>query len=199
MVFMALPKHDYDGDGFYDEILTLSMQGLTNAEIADSLSLDPETFSTMKNGKYIGWNEEENARRSARILNVLARGRRKVIAAIRGRYLKAALGGIKTKNVQKLMKPVLDENGNNTGENIVIQISETEFESSPNIQALTTLLYHYDPEWRRVQRGEPDPEEASATTDDGLNIEAWIAKESEMCAAAEEVINAGNDGEHNNP
>ena len=46
---MARPKKfDYDSDDFYDEILALSMQGLTDAEIADALddkfgvSLSPE-------------------------------------------------------------------------------------------------------------------------------------------------------------
>ena len=35
---MARPKKfDYDSDDFYDEILALSMQGLTDAEIADAL------------------------------------------------------------------------------------------------------------------------------------------------------------------
>lgn len=52
---MARPKKfDYDSDDFYDEILALAMQGLTDAEIADSLadkfgvSLSPDVFSTMK-------------------------------------------------------------------------------------------------------------------------------------------------------
>ena len=36
---MARPKKfDYDSDDFYDEILALAMQGLTDAEIADSLA-----------------------------------------------------------------------------------------------------------------------------------------------------------------
>lgn len=57
---MARPKKfDYDSDDFYDEILALAMQGLTDAEIADSLadkfgvSLSPEAFSSMKNGCYV--------------------------------------------------------------------------------------------------------------------------------------------------
>lgn len=47
------PKFDYDSDDFYDEILALSMQGLTDAEIADNLedkfktSLPPEVFCCM--------------------------------------------------------------------------------------------------------------------------------------------------------
>ena len=82
---MARPKKfDYDSDDFYDEILALAMQGLTDAEIADSLadkfgqSLSPEVFSTMKNGCYANWTEKENQRRSARFNKVLARGRRKI-------------------------------------------------------------------------------------------------------------------------
>lgn len=55
---MARPKkfdYDYEDDDFYDEIIVLAMQGLTDAEIADSLadkfgvSLSPEAFSSMKN------------------------------------------------------------------------------------------------------------------------------------------------------
>lgn len=48
------PKFNYDSDDFYDEILALSMQGLTDAEIADALedkfktSLSPEAFCSMK-------------------------------------------------------------------------------------------------------------------------------------------------------
>ena len=70
---MARPKKfDYDSDDFYDEILALSMQGLTDAEIADALddkfgvSLSPEVFNCMKNGNYDKWSDEENERRSAR-------------------------------------------------------------------------------------------------------------------------------------
>jgi hypothetical protein len=56
---MARPKKlDYDSDDFYDEIIGIAMQGLTDAEIVDSLadkfgvSLSPDVFSTMKNGCY---------------------------------------------------------------------------------------------------------------------------------------------------
>ena len=102
---MARPKKfDYDSDDFYDEILALSMQGLTDAEIADALddkfgvSLSPEVFNCMKNGNYDKWSDEENERRSARLAKVLARGRRKINSIVRGAYLKAALGGKKIKN-----------------------------------------------------------------------------------------------------
>lgn len=64
---MARPKKlDYDSDDFYDEIIGIAMQGLTDAEIVDSLadkfgvSLSPEAFSSMKNGCYVNWTETEN-------------------------------------------------------------------------------------------------------------------------------------------
>lgn len=178
---MAPPrKHDYDSEEFYQDIFGFAMQGFNDAEIADALDLDPEAFNCMKNGKYIGWDNDENKTRGDRILKVLARGRRKVNAIVRGRYLKAALGGIKTKNVSTVKRPVYDRE---TGERIqdeVVQISESELESPPNIQALSTWLYHHDPEWRKIQRGQ-DVEAADIPVDveQGVDIDAWIRKETE--------------------
>lgn len=192
---MAKPKYDYDGDDFYLSIHAFALQGMTNAEIADAMDLEPEVFSTMKNGKYAQWSAEDNANRSARINKVLARGRRKTLALVRGAYLKAAIGGKIVRNVSTKKRPVLDENGEpeydvvvdpktnkekRTMRTVVAEISETEFEQPPNIQALSVWLHHHDPEWRRVDKGEPDPEDEANTTDNGLNIEAWIAKEGEL-------------------
>lgn len=102
---MARPKKlDYDSDDFIVEIIGIAMQGLTDAEIVDSLadkfgvSLSPEAFSSMKNGCYVNWTETENQRRSARFIKVLARGRRKITSIVRGAYLKGALGGKKIKS-----------------------------------------------------------------------------------------------------
>ena len=183
---MAKPKFDYDSDDFYDEILALAMQGFNDAEIADALgdkfgnSLDPETFNTMKNGSYIGWNKEQNERRGSRILKVLARGRRKVTGIVRGRYLKAALGGIKTKNIQRVKKPIYDDQGNLADE-VVVQISESEFESSPNIQALATWLYNHDPDWRKIQRGmDVEAQDIPTNIEQGVDIDKWIKKETEL-------------------
>lgn len=168
---MARPrKFDYDSDDFYDEIMALAMQGLNDAEIADSLdvkfgvSLSPEVFNTMKNGNYAQWSEEENKIRSERLNKVLARGRMKVLGIVRGRYLKTALGGIKTKNkttqyakckcLCEGLKPDCELCG---GTGIVVSkdraiITETEIELAPNMQALATWLYHHDPEWRKVEK-----------------------------------------------
>jgi hypothetical protein len=183
---MARPrKFDYNSDDFYDEILALAIQGLTDAEIADALedkfgqSLDPEVFNTMKNGNYVHWSEEENARRSERLKKVLARGRRKTTSAVRGAYLKAALGGKKVKS-KTVVKRRLKVDGVYTDDE-EIQTSETETELPYNIQALATWLYHHDPEWRKVQRKQ-DTDAADVPTDvkRGIDIDAWIKKEVEQ-------------------
>ena len=151
---MARPKKfDYDSDDFYDEILALSMQGLTDAEIADALddkfgvSLSPEMFSCMKNGNYEAWSDEENERRSARLSKVLARGRRKINSIVRGAYLKAALGGKKIKNKTVTTRKL-------------------------KIDALSTWLYHHDEEWRKVEKKQEDDEDVSSNG--SIDIEKWI-------------------------
>ena len=150
---MARPrKFDYDSDDFYDEILALSMQGLTDAEIADALedrfgqSLDPETFTSMKNGNYHRWSDQENEQRSARIVKALARGRRKTNTLVRGAYLKGALGGKKIKT-RTVVTRRLKLDGIYTDDE-EIQTSETESEMPYNMQALATWLYNHDEEWR---------------------------------------------------
>lgn len=192
---MAPPKkHDYDAEEFYQDIFGFAMQGFNDAEIADALDLDPETFTCMKNGNYIGWNEEDNKRRGDRILKVLARGRRKVNAIVRGRYLKAAIGGIKTKNVSTVKRPVYDPATGLKIEDQVVQINEAEFESPPNVQALATWLYHHDPDWRRVQRGlDTEASDVPENVEHGIDIDAWIRKETEAKAEEEGDSTANSD------
>lgn len=180
---MAKPKFDYDSEDFYEEIMALAMQGLTDAEIADGLearfgqSLHPDVFGSMKNGTYAGWTDEENERRSAHIYRVLARGRRKITGIVRGVYLKAAIGGKKLKNKSTTTRHLRDEDGNLTGKD-EIQIVESEYEQGPNMQALAVWLYHHDPQWRAVERGgEPDTDGDSAKVAKGVDIEAWIKRE----------------------
>lgn len=179
---MARPKKfDYDSDDFYDEILALSMQGLTDAEIADALddkfgvSLSPEVFNCMKNGNYDKWSDEENERRSARLAKVLARGRRKINSIVRGAYLKAALGGKKIKN-KTVTTRKLKIDGVYT-EDEEIQTTEGETELPPNMQALSTWLYHHDEEWRKVEKKQEDDEDVPNSTTKGVDIDAWIRKE----------------------
>lgn len=185
---MSKAKHNYDSEDFYIDIGSYAVQGMNDAEIADAMNLDPETFTCMKNGNYIGWNEENNKRRGERIQKALARGRRKITALVRGAYLKAALGGKRVKNVASSKRPLFNDDGTPLLEEVdgkmqqayqIMQVNETEYEQAPNVQALATWLYHHDPEWRRIQKGEPDPEDI-ANTEGGIDIEKWIAKENEV-------------------
>lgn len=175
-------KFDYDSDDFYDEILALAMQGLTDAEIADSLadkfgvSLSPDVFSTMKSGCYANWTEKENQRRSARFNKVLARGRRKITSIVRGAYLKGALGGKKIKSKTVLRRKL--RIGGEYTEDEEIQTSETESEMPYNMQALATWLYHHDSEWRKTERRQDeDASDVPTNVDKGVDIDAWIKKE----------------------
>lgn len=182
---MARPrKFDYDSDDFYDEILALAMQGMTDAEIADALqdkfgeSLSPDVFGSMKNGNYAMWSEEENERRSARINRVLARGRRKIVSIVRGAYLKAALGGKKIKS-KSVVRRKLMVDGQYTDDE-VIQTTESEQEMPYNVQALSTFLYHHDPEWRKVERKQDaDASDIPQDIKKGVDIDAWIKREIE--------------------
>ena len=96
-----MAKFDYDDIAFYQEVFRLASQGMTDGEIADGLrekfgeTLSPSTFSSMKAGRYAAWSDDENARRSEQLREAIERGSRRLLAAIKGRYLKVALGGIK--------------------------------------------------------------------------------------------------------
>lgn len=171
-------KFNYDSDDFYDEIYALSMQGLTDAEIANALEdkfgekLSSDTFGKMKNGNYTGWSEKDNKRRSERICRVLAHGRMKVNSIVRGMYLKAALGGKKLKNISQTKRHLRLSDGTMTNDEEV-QTTESEIELPPNIQALSTWLYHHDPEWRKVERKQDDDEIPKVTVH-GIGIDEWI-------------------------
>ena len=186
---MAKAKYDYDGEAFYKVIAVSAANGMTDAEIADTLELEPETFSRMKNGKYEGWDDAQNERRSLRICQYLARARRKVNALVRSRYLKAALGAIKVKSSQSRRvsqrcsvcggtDPECEECGG-TGVQYLTDkqvITENEQETPPNIQALATWLYQHDEEWRRVQRGQEN-EDIPVDIDHGIDVDRWIEEE----------------------
>lgn len=165
---MMKPKHNYACDKFYEDVFAFSFQGLTDAEIADGLNLTPEVFSRMKNGKYEGWNEEENATYGERLSQVLVRGRRKVNSIVRGAYLKGALGGKKIKSItnrfvqEKCVCEGKEKKCSVCGGTGWIQLTdraisqETEAELPPNMQALSTWLYHHDEEWKNAEVSKVD-------------------------------------------
>ena len=194
---MAKPKFNYDGEDFYKEIYALAMQGLQDAEIAynlgDSLGvandengvpyyneargLSPDVFNKMKNGTYEGWNEEENKRRSERISRELAHGRAKILGIVRGRYLKAALGGIKIKSHSQRKRYNII-NGEKDELNMVMEETDSMSETAPNMQALANFLYHHDPQFRNIQKGIEDGD-INIKVKNGVSISAWLEKENE--------------------
>ena len=195
---MAKPKFNYDSESFYKEIYALAMQGLNDGEIAYSLGdnlgvdtdedgkvstnsingLTPTTFSEMKAGKYKGWTEEENKRRSARISEELAHGRARILGIVRGRYLKAALGGIKVKGkvVRKRYNVV---NGVPDMNNRIEDVTESESETAPNMQALANFLYHHDVEFRNIQKGIEEGD-VQIKVKNGVSISAWLERENDL-------------------
>lgn len=164
------PKHDYDGDEFYDQAFYWAFNGASNSEIASMLDLSADVFGCMLNGNYNKWNDEQNERRSKRLARVLASAREKINMKVRGKYLAAALGGIKVKS--KTTRYIRGEE-----DQTMEVVQETETELAPNMQALSTWLYHHDPEFRKVQRGAEPTESVAANVNNleqGVNIAAWI-------------------------
>jgi hypothetical protein len=164
------PKHDYDDDEFYDQVFYWAFNGANNSEIASMMDLNADVFGCMVNGNYNKWNEEQNESRSQRLARVLASAREKINMKVRGKYLQAALGGIKVKS--KTTRYIKGEE-----DTTMEVVQETETELAPNMQALSTWLYHHDPDFRKVQRGY-EPSESTAAhagnIEQGVNIAAWI-------------------------
>ena len=179
----AEPAYDYESDEFYDAIFELAFQGATDAEIPMLLSerlgrtITDERFANMKSGTYAVWTPEENERFSKRIKQVLTRARLKINYIVRGRYLKAALGGIKLKSKTTVSRRMRID-GILT-DDTEIQTSTTESETAPNIQALTTWLNHHDKDWRKAQMGDFGDEDGDGDIEvkKGIDIDAWIRKE----------------------
>ena len=164
---MFKPKHDYDGNDFYKTIEGFAMSGFTDAEVANELDIEADVFGKMKNGNYGGWNKKQNKERSARICRVLARARTKTTAIVRGRYLKAALGGIKINS--KVNRRMRLPDGTLSDEE---EVQTSEQELPPNMQALSTWLYHHDPEWRKIERKQDG--DSSLYRENGIDIEKWM-------------------------
>lgn len=184
----AVKKYNYDDDEFYDEILMLAMRGYTNSEIGDMLDIAGDTFNHMLIGKYAGWTEQENIERSARMNKMLERGRKRIVGSLRGMYIRMALGKHSVKSVSKKYVedrcecggsdefcPICGGLGKVTRTDKWITM-ETEADLAPNMQALGVLLYHYDPEWRAIERNTDDkPKVPKSET--GISIEKWINAE----------------------
>lgn len=152
---MAKPKFNYRGDEFYMEIMALAMKGLTDSQIAFSLSekfgqtLTASVFNKMKNGKYEGWSDNLNKKYGSRISQALTHGREKINSIVRGSYLKSALGGKKIKTKSTVIRKIRTSDGTETDAQ-EIQETHTEQELAPNMQALSTWLFNHDKEWKKA-------------------------------------------------
>lgn len=113
------------------------------SNIPDSLAY--ETFSRMKNGKYDGWTEQENALRSMLICQVLERARSKLCLVYKGVYDKLALGKWKTKSKTTTTSSKVNKDGERYEDTVT---TETEQDLAPNLQALTMWRFHHDKEFR---------------------------------------------------
>lgn len=179
------PNHDYDSENFYLAIEALATRGYYDKEIADELGLDPDVFSTMKVGRYRGWDKEQNETRSKRIKETLNKARRKTNSLVRSTFLKMALGAKKVVNVtrryiedrcecggQDPMCPYCGGTGKVVTQKAIVQ--ETEVECPPNMQALGLWLHHHDPEWVATESGATETQDV-AETHKGINIAEWIS------------------------
>lgn len=169
-------KNDYDSDDFYDEVFFLAFNGASDAEIACAFDITPTYFSLIRNGKVVKWTDEENARRSARLVKVLERARKKIAQAIKGKYLAAALGGQDVESVSTTTRMVRMAGSETPVE--VVQETRTKTKTLPNMQALATLMFHYDKDWRKVQRGlDDETQDIPTNIETGIDIHRWIERE----------------------
>lgn len=187
----------YDTDRFYSILSALGKKDATDKEIAAALNIAPETFSRMKNGKYEGWTDKQNVERSERICQVLTRARASLITALKDSYIKLATGNAKsttTRFVQaRCMCNGSDRECPACGGTGYIALTDRaivmEQQLPPNAQAITTLLRHYSPEWRKGE--EECDNDLGFTPTNGIPISKWI--ELEMTQGNKENLEKMND------
>lgn len=190
-------RYDYDDESFYKQVERLASGGLSDAEIAKSLGFTRDYFAQMKNGRLPSWTDEQRERRGEALRRALQEGRLSVTAALRATYLNTALGKVVTrqKSVRRQAMPCECGGGDpdcpdchGTGRVMVVTgEQEAEVQQPPNLQALTTLLEAYAPDWRQAYT----PEETEAES--GINIEQWIEKEMSVRTDDGDEIKDGED------
>ena len=101
--------------------------------------------------------------------DVLSRARCTINSLVRAKFLAMALGGIKTKNTT--VRKLRDRDGNLTGEE---EVQVVEGELAPNLSAQMTWLYHYDEDWRKVERKQDEDADIPKDIEHGITIDSWI-------------------------
>ncbi|MCC8037280.1 MAG: hypothetical protein LIP02_03970 [Bacteroidales bacterium] len=192
---MANPKHDYDSDEFYALMQRAASVCAYDKDVALILDIDVETFTSMKNGNYIGWTDKQNERRSKKILKVLARARSQANMKAWDCVMKLGFGATKSRSrsirgaglrchCKGKNKDCPDCRGTGwmmaDNEDAGVIVQETETETPPSLQALSLWLHHHDPNYRVISRGGEVADEDVDYSSDGLDIDAWIKKENEL-------------------
>ena len=152
-------KYDYTGEEFLSSVESYAKKGFTDKEIAIAMNINVTYFSELKNS-------------ISEISDVLARGRAKINAAVRAKFLAMAMGGIKTKSTTK--RKLRGPEGDITDEE---EIQTTEVELPPSLQAMSTWLYHHDEEWRKIERRQDEEADIPQDIEHGINIDKWIREE----------------------
>lgn len=179
------PRFDYDSEDFYNAIDTLARNGATDKEIAPGLKsiigveLSPSCFCHMKKGDVKCWTDEENEKRSTRILQTLESARLNTNRLVKSVYLSTALG--RNKNVTKTTVRRRLRVGGELTDDEEIQTTEVVSGIAPNLQALSQWLYNHDEDWRRRMTGEtadtgnaaPQEEEVKK----GIDVTKWLDME----------------------
>nr|DAT56137.1 MAG TPA: terminase small subunit [Bacteriophage sp.] len=163
------PKFDYTSEDFLSLVESYAKKGFTDKEIAYSLGLCPQTFCEKKS-EY------------SELCEVLTRGRATITAAVRAKFLAMAMGGVRVKSEtrrfvqEKCHCMGEDEKCPDCGgtgwvtltDKSIVQ--ETISELAPSLQAQSVILYHYDPDWKNVERKQDDDEDNEVDIDESK----WI-------------------------
>ena len=150
------PKFDYTSEDFLSLVESYAKKGFTDKEIAHVIGLCPQTFCEKKN-EYPEFSE------------VLSRARCAINSLVRAKFLAMALGGVKTKSTT--IRKLRDKEGDLTGEE---EVQITEGELAPNLSAQMTWLYHYDEDWRKIERKQDEEADIPTDINHGISIDSWI-------------------------
>ena len=150
------PKFDYTSEDFLSLVESYAKKGFTDKEIAHAVGISPETFCIKKN-EY------------PQLSQVLSRARCALNSLVRAKFLAMALGGVKTKNTT--IRKIKDRDGNLTGEE---EVQTVEGELAPSLQAQSVWLYHYDEDWRKIERKQDEDADIPTDIDHGISIDSWI-------------------------
>ena len=150
------PKFDYTSEDFLSLVESYAKKGFTDKEIAYAIGLSPQKFSEKKSAY-------------SELSDVLSRARCAINSLVRAKFLAMALGVVKTKNTT--IRKLRDKDGNLTGEE---EVQTVEGELAPNLSAQMTWLYHYDEDWRKVERKQDEDADIPTDINHGISIDSWI-------------------------